>query len=763
MPPEESASTREWELHDYLDLALRRKFVIITIFMLTFLVTLAYQLTRTPVYSSYSSFIIDQSASTSGIGAERAMSYYYWRDQNKPVEYYQAIIYSSVYNDKLMQKVARDTLLKNYTGPLQESIESAVSSLSLSMDENSGLMTLAVRAHSPLVAFKVAQFATESFRERNQEIDAESAQDAVRFIDKQRQEAQDRLEEAERALQQYSGAGTVVFIGDDGGMMSKVAQVESILEQAETERRLAESNLASFSVQLQGTGRQGTGLQSADSFPEVITLRERLAKLEDQRNALAVAAQPDSSAAAELDRRIDGTKSELRRAILTHSSDGLPAEDRKTDELRDMLTNRLVAEQVNLSSTRNRERFYSNLLEEYRQQSPERLEKTMELSRLRRTQAVHQNLLNYLVERHEEAKIKAATGAGGIRVVNPAAIPESPISRNLPRQLLIGMMLGLGLGFGLAMLQEYLDQTVRTKQELERLTGIQVIGQIPMGYKPNGKNGGALPKLDGLQTLMPKLLKKKHHHGQHAAPALPDFYPLLSKFDPHAPFAEAFRSLRTDLQFYSIDKPLKKLLITSSIPGEGKTLVTSNLALAYAELGHKTVILDADIRKPKQGTVFGVDRRPGFTDYFMDLVPYESIVRALPQRNLFLIPSGTIPPNPTEVLNSQKMADLIARLEQEYEYIIVDAPPLLSISDAKTLSRLVENILLVFRFGQTEKRYVRDAVANLLAIKASLIGLVFNGIDHSQGKGYYKYYYYYYEYRDRDRADRPKVDAAQVN
>jgi len=763
MPPEETAVSREWELHDYLDLALRRRYVIITVFVLTFLATLIYQLTRTPVYSSYSSFIIDQSASTSGIGAERAMSYYYWRDQNKPVEYYQAIIYSSVYNDKLMQKVGRDTLLKNYTGPLQESIQAATNSLSLSMDENSGLMTLSVRAYSPMVAFKVAQFATEAFRERNQEIDAESAQDAVRFIDKQRQEAQDRLEEAERALQQYSGAGQVVFIGDDGGMMSKVTQVESILEQAETERRLAESNLASFSMQLQGTGRQGTGRPAADAFPEVSALRDRLAQLEDQRNTLAVAADPDSLEAAELDSKIAGTKNELRRAILAHTTDSMPAEDRKADELRDMLTSRLVAEQVNLSSTRNRERFYSNLLEEYRRQSPERLEKTMEISRLRRTQAVHQNLLNYLVERHEEAKIKAATGAGGIRVVNPAAIPSAPISRNTPRSLMIGALLGLGLGFGLAMRQEYLDQTVRPNQELERLTGIQVIGQIPMGYKPNAKDGWAVPKLHGLRTLLRRFQSNKHRNGKHNKPAMPDFYPILSKFDPHAPFAEAFRSLRTDLQFYSIDKPLKKLLITSSIPGEGKTLVTSNLALAYAELGHKTVILDADIRKPKQGTVFGVDRRPGFTDYFMDLVPYESIVRALPQRNLFLIPSGTIPPNPTEVLNSQKMADLIARLEQEYEYIIVDAPPLLSISDAKTLSRLVENILLVFRFGQTEKRYVRDAVANLLAIKASLIGLVFNGIDHSQGKGYYKYYYYYYEYRDRDRADRPKVDAAQVN
>jgi capsular exopolysaccharide synthesis family protein len=759
MPPESAAETREWDLHDYLDLALRRKAVIIIVFALTFMATAVYQLTRTPVYGAFSSFIIDQSTSTSGLGSERAMmSYYYYMQQNKPIEYYQAIISSALYQNKVIERVAADSALKDYSAIHPEEIPSTIGRLSLSVDEKSSLMTLYANTYSPLVAYKVAEIATEVFRERNQEIDAESARDVVRFIDKQRQEAQDRLEEAERALQQFTGAGQVLFIGQDGGTMSKLSQVEYLLEQAETERRLAETNLASFDIQLRGVSQQGASLPSVDSVPEVVSLRERLAGLEDQRNALTVAAVPDSQAAAKLDRQIDAAKSELRSAILTYSTESLPSEDRKSEELRSMLTQRVAAEQVNLSSTRNKERFYSELLENYRRQSPERLEKTIEISRLRRTQAVHQNLLNYLVERHEEAKIKAATGSGGIRIVNPASIPQEPLSRNTPRSLMVGLFLGLGLGFGLAFVQEYFDQTIRSKHDLERLTGIQVIGQIPLGIKPNGKDGLTLPQLDKLHSLFRRAANKP----KPAAANKPDFYPLLNRFDPHAPFAEGFRGLRTDLQFFSIDKPLKKLLITSSIPGEGKTVVAANLAMAYAELGHKTVILDADIRKPRQGTVFGIDRRPGLTDYFMDLAPYESIVRTLPHRNLTLIPSGTIPPNPTEVLNSQKMADLIERLDREYEYVIVDAPPLLSISDAKALSRLVENILLVFRFANTEKRYVREAVSNLLKIKASIVGFVFNGIDYSGSKGYYRYYYYS-EYRELDRSGQPKVDETLVN
>jgi len=528
-----------------------------------------------------------------------------------------------------------------------------------------------------------------------------------------------------------------------------------MLEQAETERRLAESNLASFNMQLQGAGKPNGDLQSIESVPQIAKLRGQLTKLEDQRNALTVTTSGDSVNVSELDGRIEATKNELRRLILAHSTKSLPAEDKRGDDLRSMLTQRLVAEQVNLSSTRNKERFYNNLLEEYRQQSPERLEKAIELARLRRTQAVHQNLLNYLVGRHEEAKIKAATGAGGIRIVNPAAFPELPMARNPLRTLLIGALLGMGLGFGLAMLQEYLDQTVRTKQDLERLTGIQVVGQIPMGVKMNGNNGHAGKKSSGLKSLW-----NKYGKSDKAKAADAGYYPLINKYDPHSPFVESFRSLRTDLQFYRIDNPLKKMLITSSIPGEGKTLVTANLALAYAELGHKVVILDADIRKPKQPTVFGVDRVPGFTDYFMDLVPYEKIVRKLAVRNLTLIPSGTIPPNPTEVLNSQRMADLIERLEQEYDYILVDAPPMLTISDAKTISRLVDNILLVFRFAQTEKRYVSEVANSLRVSKAQVIGFVLNGVDYGNGKGYYKYLYYY-DYREKP--EKTKLDQVQVN
>ncbi|NLP09028.1 hypothetical protein GX408_01390, partial [bacterium] len=219
MPPEEVNSGKEWELADYLDLINRRKAVIIAIFSLVFLATVIYTFTRTPVYGSFSSFLIDESANTSGVGSDRYNPYAYWMREGKPVEYYQAIISSQVYFEKLMKRMSEDEEVK-ISGVTEEEISAAVSRISLSKDENSSLITLSASAYSPLLAYKAAQLATDVFKVRIQEIDVESEQDIVNYIDKQRQEAQQRLEEAERALQQYSGAGEMLLIGQDGGMMS---------------------------------------------------------------------------------------------------------------------------------------------------------------------------------------------------------------------------------------------------------------------------------------------------------------------------------------------------------------------------------------------------------------------------------------------------------------------------------------------------------------------------------------------------------------
>jgi|GEM_PF-292438 len=761
MSVSEVDSTREWELRDYLNLLIRRKWLIAVILLLSVLIGAVRQFTRPAIYGSSTVFSIEMNEG-SGLGSFNVPSYYYYvMNQGRGLEYYQTIVYSDIYNQQLLSAVEQDSTLKAFGASSTEAARLAAGGgLSLSMNEETRLLTLSVRAETPVVAYRVADLAAQVFRLRNQQIEMENAQNTVRFIDQQRAEAQATLEATERELLQFKGGSSLSPVVSERGVVNRVVQAEAALEQIEMERRLAETNVATYRRQLQQVDPSGKmiNLDAADT-PALAGKRAEIARLETQRDEILLHASRDSVRLQKLERQIAEGKEQLRQQILSAYTGEDGKNSGKSDQLRELINQRLVAEEVSLNSLRSRELYYRNMLNQYRKESPEMLDRDIELTRLQRTQIVNQNLLSYLVERHEEAKIRASASIGGLRTITPAGIPSAPLPNGASRNIMVSLFMGLGLGFGLAMLLEYLDQTVHSRDELERLSGLQVVGQIPQhgqtnasrqpennNGKHNGKHNGKIPqRKKRRRKTLDRLLQRLHLR----EPGAPDWkasdYPLLTRMRADVPFAESYRDLRTNLQFYHIDEPIKKMVITSAIPGEGKTSVTANLALSMTELGKRVVILDADLRKPKINALFDLERVPGFTDYFMELASYSDIIKPTAAANLFVVPAGRIPPNPTEVLNSQKMADFIARLTTEFDFVLVDSPPLLSVTDAKILSHIVEHLLLISRFGHTEKRYISEAAIALQQFKVSIVGVVFNGIEftHAYGKYKYKYHYYY--------------------
>ncbi|HOX86414.1 MAG TPA: polysaccharide biosynthesis tyrosine autokinase [bacterium] len=761
MSVSEVDSAREWELRDYLNLLIRRKWLIAVILLLSVLIGAVRQFTRPAIYGSSTVFSIEMNEG-SGLGGFNVPSYYYYvMNQGRGLEYYQTIVYSDIYNQQLLSAVEQDSTLKAFgAGSMEAARLAAGGGLSLSMNEETRLLTLSVRAETPVVAYRVADLAAQVFRLRNQQIEMENAQNTVRFIDQQRAEAQATLEATERELLQFKGGTSLSPVVSERGVVNRVVQAEAALEQIEMERRLAETNVATYRRQLQQVDPSGKmiNLDAADT-PALAGKRAEIARLETQRDEILLHTSRDSVRLQKLERQIAEGKEQLRQQILSAYTGEDGKNSGKSDQLRELINQRLVAEEVSLNSLRSRELYYRNMLNQYRKESPEMLDRDIELTRLQRTQIVNQNLLSYLVERHEEAKIRASASIGGLRTITPAGIPSAPLPNGASRNIMVSLFMGLGLGFGLAMLLEYLDQTVHSRDELERLSGLQVVGQIPQhgqtnasrqpdnnNGKHNGKHNGKIPQRKKRRhKTLDRLLQRLHLR----EPGAPDWkasdYPLLTRMRADVPFAESYRDLRTNLQFYHIDEPIKKMVITSAIPGEGKTSVTANLALSMTELGKRVVILDADLRKPKINSLFDLERVPGFTDYFMELASYSDIIKPTATANLFVVPAGRIPPNPTEVLNSQKMADFIARLTTEFDFVLVDSPPLLSVTDAKILSHIVEHLLLISRFGHTEKRYISEAATALQQFKVSIVGVVFNGIEftHAYGKYKYKYHYYY--------------------
>ena len=232
---------------------------------------------------------------------------------------------------------------------------------------------------------------------------------------------------------------------------------------------------------------------------------------------------------------------------------------------------------------------------------------------------------------------------------------------------------------------------------------------------------------------------------------------MITHLDPKSPVSEAYRTLRTNLQFSKIDRKLKTILVTSSGPKEGKSTTAANLAIALAQVGQKVVLVDADLRRPVVHSIFGMEKDEGVTNYLMGTVTYESVLNSTFHENLYVIPSGVLPPNPSELLASRPMETLIKKLQEDFDVIIFDSPPVIAVTDAAILSTKVDGTILVVNSGNTNRDALLRGNTLLESVDAKLLGVLLNGVDIEGMYGSYYYYYYHHYYSKPGRKKKRKV------
>lgn len=230
---------------------------------------------------------------------------------------------------------------------------------------------------------------------------------------------------------------------------------------------------------------------------------------------------------------------------------------------------------------------------------------------------------------------------------------------------------------------------------------------------------------------------------------------IVTVKDPKAPIAEAYRTLRTNIQFSSFDKKIQTIMLTSSGPGEGKSTTCSNLAVVMAESGASTILIDCDERKPRLHKIFLVSNEKGLSDVLAGKVEFEEAVKESPVKNLKLLTSGTRPPNPSELLASKKMENFLESLKDKFEYIIIDTPPVVAVTDAQLLSRYADGCILVVASSQVQREAAVRAKELLLKVNANMLGIVLNKLEIKE-KGYYGYYYQYYYGEDSKYGTKKK-------
>jgi polysaccharide biosynthesis transport protein len=306
-----------------------------------------------------------------------------------------------------------------------------------------------------------------------------------------------------------------------------------------------------------------------------------------------------------------------------------------------------------------------------------------------------------------------------VSVVQPAELPQAPVTPNKKLNLALGLLVGLALGVGVGVLRETLDTSVKGETDVKAVTDAPVLGGI---------------------AFDPDAVKR----------------PLIVQNDPHSPRAEAFRQLRTNLQFVDVANHPKSIVITSSVPGEGKSTSTANLAITLAAAGSTVALIEGDLRRPRVAEYMGVEGAVGVTNVLIGQATLDDVLQPWGNGRLQVLACGPVPPNPSELLGSQPMDDLLRELEKRFDYVIIDSPPLLPVTDAAVVSRLAGGTVVVAGSGRVNREQLKRSLEILAAVDVRLLGVLMNMLP-TKGPDSYSYYSYGYDYSSHRQGDQASV------
>jgi capsular exopolysaccharide synthesis family protein len=376
-----------------------------------------------------------------------------------------------------------------------------------------------------------------------------------------------------------------------------------------------------------------------------------------------------------------------------------------------------------------RETLLRQAFEQQKAKVMEMKEKAIQYNILKREADTNKELYKGLLQRMKEAGISAGIMASNIQVVDQAELPTRPHKPNKQLNLLLAVVVGLFLGVGLAFFFEYLDNTVKTPEDVEQLIRLPSFGMVPeISYER----------------------KKRMEKGTS--------YPveLVTFGHPKSMLSEAYRNIRTSILLSFPEKPPKKIAISSPNPAEGKTTTVINTAIALSQTGARVLIIDSDLRKPRVHRVFNEENGVGLSNFLSGHAALESIIKKTDIPNLSYIPSGPIPPNPSELIGSNLFKSMMQSLGERFDHLVLDSPPVLGFADAIILSTSVDGIILVVLGGKTPRETLQRAKEVLHQVNAKILGVVINRIDIQRSDyGYYYYRYHYYYGKERKKKELP--------
>ena len=562
-----------------------------------------------------------------------------------------------------------------------------------------------------MVANGVAQvFVAESYANKTAKVDSSTT-----WLDRTTRELKAKVEQADQELANYSNNNQIFFSTDEKQslVIGKLSDLYSQAMKAELDSKIKSS--------LYQEVKQGRVAQLPEAFSDSGTTQNqaRLGALRVEFAQLTATFGLENPKVIAVQNQI----TEIERS-LKESTKNL--EDRlKADYERSIRDEKSIKESLEVAKVEAIQQNQASIKFNIYKQNVE----------------TSKALYNDFLKQTNQAQIEQKQQGNDLRIIEPARTPGGPIGPRRSRAIMIGLLLSLVGGVGLALLLEYLDNTVKSIEDVTRATQLPTLALIPsMNAEAMRVVGG---KKNGRQKVIKGSSAKSGIVGGLAPRGMQPSGDKLAALGSLSSVVESYRMLRTSVLLSTAGAPPKTILVTSSQPGEGKTTTAVNTAISLSQLGASVLLIDADLRRPAVHKAFKIPHARGISNYLSSHTPLENLIVKLPIPNLSVLPCGPIPPNPAELISSDRMKDLLRILGQQFDHILIDSPPLISVTDPVILSTMVDGSILVVQSGKSTRELVRRARQELTGVGAKVFGVVLNNVNIKR-EGYDDYDYYRY-------------------
>jgi capsular exopolysaccharide synthesis family protein len=702
------------DLREYWRIIRKRKTYIILLVLFVGICSLGFSKFKEPVplYEAVAAIKIDRSANIGSI-----LTGAYWNQAENMdthayiIKSFPVLAKAAQSMGKIPQDLSLDDIRTNKTH--LSVIQQLKTIVETEPQEGTNIIDIKVVSKDPYEAASNANRFASAYRDYNIEEKNKKTFETKTFIEEQLRMTSNNLKEAENELQSFKeGYALISMDTQTQNTLDKLYTVETAYEKIKAEKEGVAAQLRLLEDDKKGSLRRSKEVffsTSPDS--PLYTYKEKLSELFLKRQTLLINFTAKHPEVREIDDQI--------RAIIYEAQKGL---------------------KTLLRSLETKAKDYSDKLIQLQEENKRLPEKALQLVRLQREVDLQASLYSQLKEKYQETLIQESSKVEEVSIVKPAVPPDKP--SNIPSKLIVmgtGLVMGLIIGIVFAFLAEIFDTSMGRIEDVEELLQVPVLGVIPF--------------------LESEIVDKGRN--KHREPERTRTRDLVTHYKPGSMGTEAFRALRTNLQFLRLETKGKTFLITSAFVQEGKTVNAINLALIMAQAGNRVLLVDADLRKPLVNKYYGLPISPGLTDHVLGNYHWKEVTNTISDimlgdfgiddllitpgmDTLHILTAGTKPPNPSEILTSNRFREFLKEAAINYDFIFIDAPPVMPVADASDIATLADGVILVYMTGKIGRGVLRRVKSNLENVDAKLTGVILNKIKSDAGPEYYQYHSYYY-------------------